>query len=65
MSKIINLRQARKAKTRTEKETEAAAKRVHYGTPKAMRKLAEAKTELAGKQLDGHKISLNPDLKTS
>lgn len=57
MSEIINLRQARKAKARAEKETQAATNRVYFGTPKALRKLTEAKAGLAEKQLDGHKIS--------
>lgn len=56
MSQIINLRQARKARARAEKETEAAANRVHFGTPKALRKKGQAQTDLEARRLDGHKI---------
>lgn len=69
MSQIINLRQARKAKARGEKETQAAANRVHFGTPKALRKKGEALADLAAKRLDGHKIEaenpkVHPEVET-
>lgn len=55
---LINLRQARKAKARAEKDKTAQANRIAHGTPKALRKLEEARREqerarLAAKKLDG------------
>jgi hypothetical protein len=54
---IVNLRQARKAKQRGEKERQAAANRARFGRTKAARCGEEAdqqrrETELAGKRLD-------------
>ena len=58
MAEIINLRQARKAKARAEKDKTAAANRVAHGTPKTLRNLTKAKAEkelsaLESKKLDG------------
>lgn len=58
MAEIINLRQARKAKARAEKDKTAAANRVVHGTPKTLRNLTKAKAEkelsaLESKKLDG------------
>ncbi len=58
MADLINLRRARKAKTRAEKDKTAQANRVAHGTPKALRKLEEARREkelsrLAAKKLNG------------
>jgi hypothetical protein len=39
MADIFNLRRARKAKKRADKETAARASRVLHGTPKHLRKL--------------------------
>ena len=54
---IVNLRQARKAKQRAEKEGEAAANRARFGRTKPERLRAEAEKarverELAGKRLE-------------
>ena len=43
MGEIVNLRRARKAKARDEKEKAADANRVVHGTPKALRNLAKAR----------------------
>jgi hypothetical protein len=56
MVEIVNLRRARKNKKRQTKESEAAAHRAKFGTPKAMRDLAKAKAELDAKKIDAHKI---------
>jgi hypothetical protein len=56
MPETINLRQARKAKARAEKDKTAQANRVAHGTPKALRKLGEARAEKAAKTLSGHKL---------
>ena len=56
MAELINLRQARKAKARAEKEKQADANRVTHGTPKALRKLEKARTELAAKRLENKRL---------
>jgi hypothetical protein len=45
MAEIVNLRRARKAKARTERETEADANRSKHGVAKAVRDLAKARNE--------------------
>ena len=59
MAEVLNLRRARKAKAKAEKEKAAEANRVAHGTPKALKKLAEAKAKKAEQTLAGHK--LEPD----
>jgi hypothetical protein len=56
MVEIVNLRRARKAKDRMEKEKAADANRVLHGTPKAVRKLSEAQKNKAEQRLAGHKL---------
>ncbi|HWC63171.1 MAG TPA: DUF4169 family protein [Rhizomicrobium sp.] len=56
MAELINLRQARKAKARAEKEKQAEANRVAHGTPKALKKLEQARTELAAKRLENRRL---------
>jgi hypothetical protein len=58
MADILNLRRARKAKARAEKDRAADANRIAHGTPKALRKLEAARREkelsrLESKKLDG------------
>lgn len=55
MSKIVNLKQIRKAKARTEKDAVAEANRVHHGTPKALRTAAKVEQDKAKRDLDGHR----------
>ena len=55
MGDVINLRQARKARARTEKEAAAAANRARFGRTKAEKQAEDAKRELTQKQLDSHK----------
>ena len=59
MAELINLRRARKAKTRAEKDKVAEANRAKHGVTKPVRKLAEARAEKAAQALSGHK--LEPD----
>jgi Domain of unknown function (DUF4169) len=59
MAEIVNLRRARKAKARAEKDKTAQVNRVAHGVAKPARKLAEAKAEKAERALTGHK--LEPD----
>ncbi|HEU0096875.1 MAG TPA: DUF4169 family protein [Rhizomicrobium sp.] len=61
MAEIINLKRARKAKNRAEKDKTAQANRVAHGTPKAVKKLAEAQADKADQRLSGHKLEKTPD----
>jgi len=56
MAEIINLRRARKAKDRAQKEKTAQANRVLHGTPKHLRKLTEAGKNKAEQQLAGKRL---------
>jgi hypothetical protein len=55
MAEIVNLRQARKARARSEKDDAAAANRAKFGRTKAEKQAEAAKAALAAKALDGHK----------
>ena len=55
MADVINLRRARKARARGEKEKAAEANRVLHGTPKNLRDLAKARGDKATRDLDAHK----------
>lgn len=55
MSEIVNLRRARKAKAKSEKDKLADANRVTHGTPKELRDLAKARADKARRALEGHK----------
>jgi hypothetical protein len=55
MAEIVNLKRARKAKARAEKDKAAQANRIAHGTPKALRKLEDARREKSLRDLDAHK----------
>jgi hypothetical protein len=55
MVEIVNLRQARKAHERADKEAAAAANRAKFGRSKAEKQIEAARVELARKALEGHK----------
>ena len=59
MAQIVNLRRARKAKARAEKDKAADANRIAHGTPKALRKLDAARKDQAAERLSGHKLEKN------
>jgi hypothetical protein len=62
MSNILSLSKARKAKARTAKEEQAAQNRVLFGRTKAEREMESAKTKLAERALDGHRLTpTSPD----
>ena len=61
MAEIINLRRARKAKARAEKEKAAEVNRVAHGTPKALKKLEQARQEKAKERLSGHRLEEDED----
>lgn len=56
MADLVNLRRARKAKARAEKEKAAEANRIAHGTPKALRKLEDARRQKAQQTLAGHRL---------
>lgn len=52
---VINLRQARKARARTEKEKTAAENRRRHGRTKADKQAEKAAREKSLQHIDGHK----------
>ena len=61
MVEIVNLRRARKAKERAEKEKTAEANRVLHGTPKALRNQQKALKDKADQGLTGHRLENEKD----
>ena len=61
MSEIINLKRARKAKAKADKEKAAEANRVLHGTPKTVRNLAEARKNKADQALSSHRLEKPED----
>jgi len=53
MGEIVNLRLARKAKRRAEKDTAAAANRAAFGQTKAEKAAADAEADRLSRDLDG------------
>ena len=60
MAEIINLKRARKAQARAEKDRTAEANRISHGTPKALKKLEQARRDQAAGRLGGHKLESEP-----
>lgn len=56
MGDVVNLRRARKAKTRSTSQAEAAANRFAHGRTKAERLTATAERQRAEKLLDAAKL---------
>lgn len=54
-AEIVNLRRARKAKARADKEREAARNRVEHGRSKAERRLSDAQAEHEARVHEGHR----------
>ncbi|PHR59196.1 MAG: hypothetical protein COA47_09510 [Robiginitomaculum sp.] len=61
MSELINLRQARKQKARTDKQKTAATNRAKFGQTKAVRQASEKDRQNQKCHLDGHYVDKNPD----
>ncbi len=61
MAEIVNLNRARKTKARAEKDKTAQANRVTHGTPKALKKLEEARKDKAEQRLSGHEMEKRHD----
>jgi hypothetical protein len=56
MAEIVNLRRARKQKTRADDAARAEANRRHFGTPKAEREQRAAEEQRATRAHAAHKI---------
>jgi hypothetical protein len=52
---ILNLRRARKAKARSEKERQAEENRVRHGQSKSTRQLRQGREEIESRRLEGHR----------
>ncbi len=61
MAEIVNLNRARKARAKAEKQKTAEANRVLHGTPKALRKLEDARKTKADQALSGHELEKGED----
>jgi hypothetical protein len=61
MAEIVNLRRARKARQRAEKEKTAQANRVLHGTPKHLRKLSKAEKNKAEQRLLAQRLETSED----
>jgi Domain of unknown function (DUF4169) len=57
MAEIVNLRRARKAKARSEKDAAAEANRTKHGVAKNLRVLAKARGEKAKRDVDAHRLN--------
>ncbi len=58
---VVNLRQFRKAKTRTQKEKQAEQNRLTFGRSKAEKNLTEARNAKAEKTLDHGRLEKADD----
>jgi len=56
MAEVVNLRRARKAKSRDEKSREADANRVKHGVAKPARDLARARNAKAKRDIEAGKL---------
>jgi hypothetical protein len=60
MSEIVNLNRVRKQRARRNREEQAQANRVKFGTPKALREKDRALAEQDAARLEGHRLD-RPD----
>ena len=63
-AEIVNLRQARKAKARNEKERQAEQNRLTFGRTKAEKSLTRALNEQTNRRLDQGRIEVSSDNET-
>jgi uncharacterized protein DUF4169 len=61
MAEIINLRLARKSKSRAERDEQAALNRAKHGRSRSERDNFEANKRLAERHVDGHRLSKAPE----
>lgn len=57
MAEIVNLRQARKHKTRLEREAAAEANRIAFGRTRLEREMARKQDEAERLRHEGHRLS--------
>lgn len=56
MGDVVNLRRARKARARSDREQEAERNRLAHGRAKAEREVTSAERDLAARRLDGARL---------
>lgn len=56
-AEIVNLRRARKAKARSQKEEAAAENRIRFGRTRAEKDRLAAQDELEARRIEGHRLS--------
>lgn len=56
MAEVVNLRKARKAKARADKDAQAAENRIKFGRSKTERVMDEVRERLAQRQLEAHRL---------
>lgn len=61
MAKVVNLRMARKRKSRAVREADAEQNRVLHSIPMKQRKLKQDQIRLEQSRLDGHEIESQKD----
>ena len=61
MADVVNLRRARKAKSRAEKDRAADANRVKHGVAKPVRDLAKARVDKAAHDLEANRLDRDID----
>ena len=61
MAEIINLRQARKTKARTEAEATATQNRLTHGRSKAERTASETRSDLDSRRHESHRREQKPE----
>lgn len=61
MADIVNLRQARKHRARTQKERVAEQNRAAFGRPKAEREHERGRADQARRFIDGHRREASPE----
>ncbi|MBT1156201.1 DUF4169 family protein [Aminobacter anthyllidis] len=61
MADIVNLRQFKKQKARTERETLADSNRALHGRTKAEKQRDQLTSERADKFVDGHRLERDPE----
>lgn len=61
MAEIINLRRARKRRSRDEKALTSAENRVRFGRTKAQKRAQAEETRRASDRHDGHKLDGEPN----
>ena len=61
MGDVVNLRQCRKQRVRSDAEKLAETKRLQFGRTKAERKLSDAEKDLSERKLDNHRLDTSDD----